>query len=118
MSLDHFGSLIIKRIRNATIEDWARILDGRMKGATATHVQSLLTQHSPDVKDVIEQLLPKIVDTAIHHMLWTIEQENDLKVMIKSPDGIIDVKEESDGLAGELYGEKGWIARHGQGPKE
>lgn len=52
-----------------------------------------------------------IVDTTLHHLLWTVEQEDLIEFTFKEDDQIVNINEISDGLAGELYTEDGWISR-------
>lgn len=40
--------------------------------------------------------------------------QDDVQVLVQSDSGeFVDIVQESDGLAGELFGENGWIARYG-----
>ena len=53
-----------------------------------------------------------MVDTTLLHLLWTLDQLDILKVLLSDTDGTTcDIKELSDGLPGELYGDRGWIKR-------
>ena len=57
----------------------------------------------------IEGLLPEIVETVLHHLLWTLEQVEDVNISVHLPNGVVpSLREVSDGLAGELYD---WIPR-------
>ena len=111
-ALDHFGELLIKRVREKAILDWTKILDGRMKGETAKRLRSELSRLGRGELALIERLVPQIVDTALHHLLWALEQEESVDVAVKTSSGVVpSLREVSDGLAGELYG---WIPRFGE----
>jgi hypothetical protein len=108
-ALDKFGELLMTRIRDAAIVDWDKIVDGKMKDAVSQRVARAVADLGPDAKGVIRQLIPQIVDTTLHHLLWTLEQEPSLHVTVENDDGDpVDVAEESDGLTGDLYD---WLPR-------
>ena len=52
------------------------------------------------------------IDTTLHFLLTVIEENDDLDMTVSlSESETVSIKELSDGLAGELYSEKGWVAR-------
>jgi hypothetical protein len=111
-ALDLFGQFLISRVRDEAISDWQMIVDGRMKGEMATKVCERLTLFSEEHQNVFLSLVPDVVDTVLHHLLWALEQENKIRigVTVKNQD-VPSLKDISDGLAGELPTEEGWIAR-------
>ena len=116
-ALDLFGKILIQRIRDETIEEWYETVDGKKKGITAEKIQKLLASFNDEQLDVLRQLIPEIVDTTLHYLLWTLEQENSINVSVEiggemSPS----IRDVSDGLAGELYSEDGWIAKYSKYP--
>jgi hypothetical protein len=111
VALDKFGQLLIKRVRDEAVTDWKMMIDGRMKGASAEKVREFLGRLSEADKKLFSQLIPGVVDTVLHHLLWTVEQESDLYVGVETDNGIENLREISDGLPGELYSDEGWIAR-------
>lgn len=113
-ALDKFGHVIMKRVRDEAVTDWKMMIDGRMKGESAEKVRELIQSLSDADKKLLLQLIPGIVDTVLHHLLWTVEQESDLQIGIKMDDSIEDLRDISDGLPGELYTDKGWIARYSE----
>ena len=111
-ALDHFGEILIKRVRAEAILDWTKILDGRMKGVRAERLRPELSGLDPGQMALIQRLLPQVVDTVLHHLLWTLEQEESIDVAVRTAEGLVpSLREVSDGLAGELYG---WIPRFGE----
>lgn len=108
-ALDQFGKLLIERVREKAILDWTKILDGRMKGETAERLRPDLSRLSPSELALVGRLVPQIVDTALHHLLWALEQDESVEIVVKTPTGAVpSLREASDGLAGELYD---WISR-------
>jgi len=110
--LDKFGELLMKRVRDKAIADWERIVGGQMKGVTAERVRQQLASFNDEEKATVLKLVPQIVDSTIHHLLFTIEQENSIEVRVSDANlPPQNVREASDGLSGEPYGNNGWIAR-------
>lgn len=110
-ALDRFGSLLVNRVREKAIQDWTKILDGRMKGESAERLRPELSRLEPGDLALIERLVPMIVDTAMHHLLWALEQEESVDIAVKGEGATVpSIREVSDGLAGELYD---WIRRFG-----
>ena len=115
-ALDRFGEILIRRVRDKAILDWTKILDGRMKGDSAERLRPELSRLNSSELVLIERLVPQIVDTTLHHLLWTLEQEESVDVAVKMPAGAVpSLRDVSDGLAGELYG---WIPRFSNQPNE
>ena len=111
--LDHFGELLIKRVRDKAIGEWESIILGQMKGLRAERVSQHLRSFAPEQREKLISLVPQIVDSVLHHLLWTIEQEASVDVLAKAGEDrkLQSVRDASDGLPGELYGDFGWIAR-------
>ena len=113
--LDALGEILMTQVRDKAIGDWDRIIDGRMKGRTADKIRAELDAASADASAVLRKMIPRIVDTTLHYLLWTLEQEHSLTLSIEA-DGETspNIREESDGLSGELYGTRGWLCRFSQ----
>ena len=110
-ALDRFGQFLMKKVRDEAVTDWKMIIDGRMKGESAEKVRALLRDVSDTDKKLVLQLIPGVVDTVLHQLLWAAEQEADLQLGMKMKDGIEELRDISDGLPGELYSDEGWISR-------
>jgi predicted PhzF superfamily epimerase YddE/YHI9 len=111
-TLDKFGELLMKRVRDKAIGDWERMVTGEMKGTTAAKVQQQIALLDVQQRDALQKLIPQIIDTTLHHLLFMVEQERSLIPLMSSKDGVDqNLREISDGLSGELYGNHGWIAR-------
>jgi len=110
--LDKFGKTLMSKVRDSAIRNWDMILDGRMKGDMANNIRQELSTFSDEQRELVYRLIPNIVDTTLHYLLWAIEQEHSIEV-IQSLDNNdrADVAEISDGLPGELYTKEGWIER-------
>lgn len=111
-ALNRFGELLMGMVRDRAIVDWDMIIDGRMKGRTAQEAARRLSVVRPEEIEVLRWLVPQIVDTTLHYLLWMLEQERSVAVVVKTEAGTVEnVEEVSDGLCGELYSNDGWIRR-------
>lgn len=105
--LDEFGEILMRSVRDRTISEWDRILDGKMKGSTAQKVLSRLEGFTEEQKDTLKWLLPQIVDFGLDNLLVMLEECRSINVVVVNHDGESgNIRELSDGLAGDLYG---WI---------
>ncbi|RDU23586.1 epimerase [Anaerosacchariphilus polymeriproducens] len=105
--LDYFGNKLMKEVRDETISSLDMMIDGKMKGSTAQQIRGKISTFNEEQLMTIKWLITKITDLSIHNLLMMIEQNDDIKVMVDDND----IKEDSDGLEGELYTEDGWISR-------
>lgn len=113
--LDRFGEILIRQVRDKVISDWDRVLSGDQKGETANEVRTILALSGGDAASVVSKVIPKLVDSALHQLLQTVEEERAIRVSIGDDKSTaVSLREASDGLAGELYGRRGWIARFSQ----
>jgi len=113
-ALDRFGELLVRRVWDQSIWHWTEMLHGRMKGAAAESLRPELSRLSNEQLALMESLVPKIVETVLHYLLWTLEQEEDVDIAVHLPNAVVpSLREVSDGLAGDLYD---WIPRFSRRP--
>lgn len=111
-SLDMFGSFLMKEVRDRSIRHWDSIVGGSMKDETSRQLHNVIMTLSPEARKVIASVIPRIVDTSLHAFLQSIEDNDQLDVCVITEVGQIDnLCDLSDGLAGELYSDQGWLAR-------
>jgi hypothetical protein len=111
-ALDFFGQILIERIRDEAIDDWERIFQGKTRDSESKKIFETISTFSPEQVQFILNLFPKIVDTTLHHLLWTFEQEENMNISVRAEENAyFNIRDISDGLAGELYTEDGWISR-------
>ena len=109
--LDYFGEMLISNVRDKTIASWDMMVNGKMKGITAQQVREKISSFSDEQKEILRWLTPQITDTCLHYLLTMFEQSDELKLTVCIEQANVDLKQISDGLAGELYTEDGWINR-------
>jgi hypothetical protein len=98
-ALEEFGNILMKRVRDESIEQWDGLIAGKLKGNTAARVKELLANCTDEQREVLKTLVPAIIDTTLHHLLWTIEQE---KAVCLSMRGSPQLRDLSDGLPGDF----------------
>lgn len=106
--IEAFGKLLISDVRDHTIETFDGMLQGTVKGSTAQKIQEKIKTFDQEQMDALEWMVPHIVDLCLHNMLWMAEQQEDITLLFQGTE----LREESDGLAGELYTEDGWIQKY------
>lgn len=112
-AVDLFGEYLIKKVRDEAIDDWEGISSGKMKDKESQKIFQTLKSFNSEQLEFITKLFPKIVDTTLHHLMWSLEQEEAINVVVKLDENLlINIRGASDGLAGELYTEDGWISRY------
>jgi len=109
--LDKFGEVLMQSVRDRTISNCDKILNGQMKGITAQQVIEKLEGFSDEQIETLKWIIPQIVDESLHNFLFMIEECNNINVEVQINNETGNVRELSDGLAGELYTEDGWIFR-------
>lgn len=114
-ALSRFGKLLMREVRDASISEWDKTLRGEMKDADSRRLHAMKAQLGEDCAAFTEKLIPAIVDTVLHHLLWTLETSDSLTLQLHAGDITCEnLAAASDGLAGEVYGDKGWRARFSQ----
>ena len=110
MTTEKLAKLIIERVRDESIEQWLGNIDGKMKGATAKKVRALIKDWPPRERAVLNRLIPAIVDTVLHNLMWTIEQDPGIRLSYGNGPQLRDV---GDGLPGDLVS---WREKYSQQP--
>lgn len=105
--LSRFGEILIKEVRDRTIHGFDMIVTGKMKDDSSQKLFHEIKQMDDKQNQIIEKIIPKIVDLSIHNMLCMFEEHADIEVNMNNEC----ITEISDGLAGELYTEDGWIQK-------
>jgi hypothetical protein len=119
-ALDHFGRLLMERVRDWCIRELQHEVRTRYRGGSEERaMRPAMEMLSSGQRRALERIVPAFVDTVIHHMVWMFEQEETVRIQVQA-DGAksANLAAESDGLAGELYGDDGWIARFSKYPAE
>jgi hypothetical protein len=95
----------MERVRDPSIQQWDRVIDGSMKGAFAQNIHEAVSALDASEQDMVRRLVPLIVDTTLHHLLWTLEQVQWVHLaMDNEHTSIRDIRDVAQGdLQGYLY---------------
>ena len=113
--LDEFGKRLIQNVRDRTILRWKKILSGQMKAEQCIQTRSHLISICENAEELSDILVPEVAESMLFHLLQWLDEEEQFRIA-----GEIDqqktenLAEDSDGFAGELFTEDGWISRFGQ----
>lgn len=110
--LDDFGKFICKNLRDASLDKFINLKKGVYKDKELHRLQNDLKRFNDKDMEIIDELIKNIIDTALHDFLFSIEEEYDFENNIKIISYDKNIAEISDGLAGELYSEDGWIHKY------
>ena len=103
--LSDFGKIYIKEARDSSIERIFDLINGRLNTPESIRFSEVYSSLSENQKDDFKYLAILAVDSAIFRILRMTDQE---LIDIKFCE-CLNVAQMSDGLAGELFGDKGWI---------
>lgn len=115
--LEDFGKMIIENVRDESIDTLEKEISDRINSYQGIQIRELLKDFNNEQIETILNLIPTVVDTSIHYFLEAIDSSENIKLLFDDKDlNPIDIKELSDGLAGELYSDEGWIAKFSKKP--
>lgn len=110
--LDHLGQRLMHEVRDRAIVQWDHTIEGRIRGVMGRAAAEKLAGLQPEHVEALRWLIPRIVDTTLHHVLWWLEGDESVDlVVLAGTEGSASARDTSDGLCGELYTEDGWIMR-------
>jgi len=103
--LARLGRLIVEQVRDTTIQQWDRKVDDDLRGESP-EARALVSGLGPDGKKLLREIIPEVVDTTLHYMMFLLEQGDfhGLTLALTTEDGDTcpNVSEVSDGLSGDL----------------
>lgn len=109
-ALAHFGREIIKSARDWTIREMDALVDGTSASPMSAPIREEIAKAGPEAQALVKKLIPKIVDTTLHYVMWMFEHptHHGIRLSVTLPDGETcpDLSAISDGLAGDLIA---WI---------
>jgi len=104
--LDLFGKQLMTSVRDRSIDKFDKIIAGTMKSSKAMELHGLLTQFDAAQLKTVRILIGEAVDNTLFNFLTMLEEaDDDMQLLVKETN----IVEASDGLAGELLTEDGWI---------
>ena len=115
--LKEAGALLVEHVYNMTIAETIDAIRGKMKDRESTEFAQSFAGFSEEERLAVEAVVPKVAELALHNLLSLLEEEQEseggLRLVLNRAEGMVDLAETSDGLAGELYGARGWMSLFG-----
>lgn len=108
--LDDFGSALMRRVRDRSLGRYENIQRGALKSQRAVELHDLLSEFDEQQKKVIKTLITESIDNTLFNFLFMFEEDEDKEIVVAD----VNISEISDGLAGELFSQDGWITRFSQ----
>ncbi|EAC5859280.1 TPA: epimerase [Listeria monocytogenes] len=112
-NLTMFGEEFITSSRDRSIRHLNSLLNQEIKAPSLQDIQYKLSTMNEEEKEFITLLGVMIVDNTLFNVLTMFEQSEDKLTLLANHENIV---ETSDGLAGELFTEDGWISKFSQVP--
>lgn len=110
--LDRFGKTLMSSVRDETLDYYAMLADGLMKAPTDVQLSERMKSLGANERELLKEAVTVVLDNSLHNLLSMFEFEEDVNLVAKDEENNrVNLNEISDGLAGELYSEEGWIAK-------
>lgn len=108
--LDHFGKVLMKEVRDQTIDFMHRFIAERMKSEECKELHKEVQSFSQEQIETLKKFINHAVDSTLFNFFCMIswKEEFDL-VMYDKDQKPISLEKISDELRGELFTEEGWI---------
>ena len=110
--LDRFGRLLVSEVRDVAVAVALKSLRGQMKDRASKLLEAELAKVPESTLKLFETFATDLVDSTLHDLLSFFEGNEDFLIAFQENENdLIDLNKISDGLAGELVTEEGWISR-------
>ena len=111
--LDTFGQLLMSEVRDESIIRYQNILNGTLKPQYAQRLHKEIIESCDGNLDAVEKLARSVVDNVIFNFLSMLEEHSgNLKLVHVTGLKRTNLNSISDGLAGELFSDDGWITKY------
>jgi hypothetical protein len=110
--LDRFGQLLVSEVRDVAVAVALKSLRGQMQDQASKQLEAELAKVPESTLNLLEAFATDLVDSTLHDLLSFFEGTEDFLIAFQENENdLVDLNEISDGLAGELVTEEGWISR-------
>ena len=114
--IEKFGAFFVQNLRDKMLDNLEMLLQGKWKAPELRELQRKLARLNEYDKKTLRDLVERIITGGMHDLLFALQEEadNDGKIRLLVDDK--EIAKLSDGLHGEIFGEKGWIVRFSKHP--
>ena len=117
--LDLFGEEFIKVCRDRSFKEYLMLKSGDLKSEQAKYIYDLIASFSSSDKAKIDKIVTEVINRVVHNCMRLFDESKGFAISEKNKvDPGDDLAYLSDGLAGELYGENGWISKYSEFPED
>lgn len=110
--LGRFGRLLVSEVRDVAVAVALKSLRGQMKDRASKHLEAEPAEVPESTLKLFETFATDLVDSTLHDLLSFFEGAEEFLIAFRENENdLVDLNEISDGLAGELVTEEGWISR-------
>ncbi|MFN7893331.1 MAG: hypothetical protein ACK5OC_23765 [Pirellula sp.] len=110
--LDRFGQLLVSEVRDVAVAVALESIRGQMKDQASKQIEAELAKVPESTRKLLEAFATDLVDSTLHDLLSFFEGTEEFLIAFQENENdLVDLNEISDGLAGELVTEEGWISR-------
>lgn len=114
--LDKLGEMLIRCLRDKSIEQHDMLLAGKLRGKYIEDLQTRVTSLSIEQRSLLREVVVDVLDVALHDVLFGFQDAHDRELGIEIVVDGVNAAELSDGLQGEPLGPEGWIAKFSKFP--
>ena len=108
-NLDTFGKFFVNNTIDKGLDRVYVLRNNKIQSPRTEELRNQLSKLSEDEFKVVENSVINVLMTTLHDFLFQLEDNSEsIKLMINSKDMLT----LSDGLAGELFSDEGWINKH------
>lgn len=112
-ALEMLGQLVAREIRDSSISNLDRYLNGQFRGQHAAFVRSVFEQHQGDPERLMREMVPLIVDETISIFLQVLDEHlEQVRLMVQEEKGLVSPYQYTDVLEAEYLPEDGWVAQY------
>ena len=114
--LDKFGEFFVQNFRDKALQNLQFLFEQKWKAPSLQDLQGRLAALREAERDLVYELVDDILTTAMHDLLFAIQESHDFGEGIEV---LVDGKPVaglSDGLHGEIFCDNGWIKRFSKYP--
>ena len=111
--LNQFGKLLMEEVRDGVIYDLHQIIEGNFVSEQNKYLQSIIKK-SKIKKEDLEIIVTEMIDKTIFSFLFMFDMNEEFSIVANTGKTVKNLAEVSDGLAGEIYSDEGWIKKYSQ----
>ena len=109
--LERLGRVFMEKFRDPALDTFDDLFAGRLKAPDLDSLQASLSKFDLNQRGIIRDCLVEILDSSLHDLLFAMEENGQFHFEGE------ELSELSDGLAGELFTDDGWIHRFSKYPE-